>query len=441
MSVEPRNLRTRAEEQIAAEYHARRTRLPGGPAALARRDAAYAAFAAAGLPHRRVEAWKYTDLRALLRAFPPLAGDAPAGLVAEIAASDLIGGLDRARIVVVNGVYRPDFSDLRGAEALKVESVGDILAGEPGRLGALFVDEDDAMLALNAALVQGGVAVSVPAGTGLKAPLEIVHITASTEPVSVAPRTVLDIGPQAGLKVIETFLGGPPAYQVNAVTELTIGDGANVSWSRLQGEGREATHIGSLVARIGRDVSLDHLVVNAGATLSRWQARVRLTGSGTRVGFYGASMLAGREHGDLSLVVEHAAPHTVSRELFKNVVDGAGHGVFQGRIVVEPDAQKTDGKMMAQTILLSDEGEFDSKPELEIFADDVQCGHGSTTGRIDDNHLFYLLSRGVPRPEAERLLIEAFLADAIDAIGDEAIAGALKGTIGRWLARRGKEAR
>jgi Fe-S cluster assembly protein SufD len=438
MSVEPRNLRTKAEEAIAAEYHARRESLPGSKEALARRDAAFAAFVGAGLPHRRVEAWKYTDLRALLRTFPPLAGEAPAGLVDEIARTDLIGGLDRARIVIVNGLYRPDLSDLRGAEALKVESVADILASEPARLGALFANEDDAMLALNAALVQGGVAVTVPAKAELKAPVEIVHITASAGPVSVATRTLVDVGAQASLKVIETFLGGAAACQVNAVTELTIGDGAHVSWSRLQSEGRDAIHIGSLIARLARDVSFDHLIVNASAALSRWQARIRLVGSGTRVGFYGANMLSGREHGDLSLVIEHAAPHTTSRELFKNVIDGAAHGVFQGRIVVEPDAQKTDGKMMAQTILLSDDGEFDSKPELEIFADDVQCGHGSTTGRIDDNQLFYLLSRGVPRAEAERLLIEAFLADAIDAIGDEAIAGALKGTIGQWLARRGK---
>jgi Fe-S cluster assembly protein SufD len=438
MSVEPRNLRTKAEEAIAAEYHARRESLPGGRDALARRDAAFAAFVGAGLPHRRVEAWKYTDLRALLRSFPPLAGEAPRAAVAEIAGGDLLAGVDRARIVIVNGTYRPDLSDLKGAEALKVESIADILATEPARIGALFANEDDAMLALNAALVQGGVAVTVPARAEFAAPVEIVHITASAEPASVATRSIVHVGAGASLRLIETFLGGASAYQVNAVTELTIGDGAKVLWSRLQAEGREAVHIGSLVARLGRDVAFDHLIVNAGAALSRWQARVRLVESGTRVGFYGANMLSGREHGDLSLVVEHAAPHTASRELFKNVVDGAAHGVFQGRIVVEPDAQKTDGKMMTQTLLLSDEGEFDSKPELEIFADDVVCGHGSTTARIDENHLFYLLSRGVPRAEAERLLIEAFLADAIDAIGDEAIAGALKGAIGQWFAGRGK---
>ena len=157
MSVEPRNLRTKAEEAIAAEYQARRESLPGGRDALARRDAAYTAFTAVGLPHRRVEAWKYTDLRAQLRGFPPLAGEAPAAMVAEVAKGDLLAGIDRARIVVVNGTYRPDISDLAGAEALKVESVADILAREPDRLGSLFANSDDAMLALNAALVQGGV--------------------------------------------------------------------------------------------------------------------------------------------------------------------------------------------------------------------------------------------------------------------------------------------
>lgn len=440
MSVEPRNLRTKAEEQIAAEYQARRDGLPGGREALARRDAAYAAFAAMGLPHRRVEAWKYTDLRALLRAFPPLAGPAPEAKAAEIARTDLLGDLDRARIVVANGVYQPGLSDLAGTEGVTVRSVAEVLAIAPERIGSLVSDTEDAMVALNTALMQGGVVVTIAQNAKPSRPIEIVHLSAVDAPASAFVRNVVDIGVGASVRIVESFLGSVAAYHVNALTELAIGDGARVSWSRLQAEGRAAQHIGTLIARLGRDVSFDHLIVNSGAALSRWQAKVRLGAPGTRIGLYGANMLAGRDHGDLSLVVEHAAPHTTSRELFKNVIDGAGHGVFQGRIVVEPDAQKTDGKMMAQTLLLSNDGEFDSKPELEIFADDVVCGHGSTTGRIDDNHLFYLLSRGVPRAEAERLLIEAFLADAIDAIGDEAIADALKGSIGQWLARRGEGA-
>jgi Fe-S cluster assembly protein SufD len=204
-------------------------------------------------------------------------------------------------------------------------------------------------------------------------------------------------------------------------------------------EGGAAVHLASLVARLGGDASLDHLIVSAGAGLSRWQGFVSLAGRGARIAFNGANMLAGKEHGDLALVVEHAEPNSVSRELFKNVIDGQAQGAFQGRIVVKQKAQKTDARMMTQALLLSDSAEFASKPELEIFADDVQCGHGATSGRIDETMLFYLLARGIPRAAAERLLIEAFLADPIDAIGDEAIATALKGTIGGWLARRGGE--
>ena len=148
-------------------------------------------------------------------------------------------------------------------------------------------------------------------------------------------------------------------------------------------------------------------------------------------------MLSGSQHGDQTLIVRHAEGYSQSRELFKNVVDGTAEGVFQGRIVVDQDAQKTDAKMMAQALLLTETAQFSSKPELEIFADDVQCGHGSTSGRIDDTQLFYLMARGVPRAEAEQLLIEAFLDDAIDMLKDEAVAGALKGVVSAWLKKRG----
>ncbi len=186
-----------------------------------------------------------------------------------------------------------------------------------------------------------------------------------------------------------------------------------------------------------RGATLDHLAVNSGAALSRWQGFVTVAGKDARIGFSGATMLSGAEHGDSTLVLNHAEPHGVSRELFKTAIDGRANGAFQGKIIVAPGAQKTDAKMMTKALLLSDEAEFASKPELEIFADDVQCGHGATSGQIDATQLFYLLSRGIPRAEAERLLIEAFLDDAIDAIGDEAIADALKGVVSAWLAKRG----
>jgi Fe-S cluster assembly protein SufD len=151
-------------------------------------------------------------------------------------------------------------------------------------------------------------------------------------------------------------------------------------------------------------------------------------------------MIGGRQHADTTLLIDHALPGANTRVLVKNVVDDEARGVFQGKIIVEPGAQKTDAKMMSKALLLSDTAEFDAKPELEIFADDVQCGHGATSGRIDETQLFYLMARGVPQAEAERLLIEAFLDDAIDALGDEVIGTALKTTVTTWLNKRGTRA-
>jgi Fe-S cluster assembly protein SufD len=438
MSAEPRILRTKAEEELTAHFRAARADLPGSAAVLKRRDAAFALFERSGLPHRRVEAWKYTDLRALMRSAAPLAGVADPACLASLGEHDPLGGLDRARIVVANGVFRPDLSDLAGSEGVTVEALADVLAKAPERVGRLFADASDTVLALNSALMQGGVVVRVAAGAKPGRPIEIAHLAALDAAAAITSRDVIEIGANASARFLDSYRGpAAVAYQVNAVTELDLGEGATVSWSRLQAEGASALHLGSIVARLGKDAALDHLVVSAGAAVSRWQGFATVAGSGARVGFCGANMLSGRQHGDLMLVLDHAAPHSESRELFKNVVDGEAEGAFQGRIVVKPGAQKTDAKMMTQTLLLSDRAEFASKPELEIFADDVQCGHGATTGRIDESMLFYLMARGISRRDAERLLIEAFLADAVDAIGDAPIAEALKGTIGAWLARRG----
>ena len=439
MTAEPRTLRTKAEDAIAAEFRAARPALPGGQAALDRRDRAFALFERTGLPHRRIEAWKYTDLRALMRVAAPLAGDAEPAVLAGLLAADPFAALDRVIIVVVNGVYRPDLSDLAGLAGVTVESLGDVLKTAPERVGRLFADADDPMLALNTALMRGGVVLTI-AKDATPPPIEIVHLTASGEPVAVATRDVVEVGANAALRLIESHRGpADVAYQVNAAIELDIGQGARVTWVRLQAESEAAQHVTSFVARLGRDATLDHLLVNAGAALSRWQAFVT-AGQGIRVAFSGATMLSGREHADMALVLNHAEPHGKSRELYKSVVDGEAEGAFQGRIVVKQGAQKTDAKMMTQALLLSDRAQFAAKPELEIFADDVQCGHGATSGRIDATQMFYLMARGIPRREAEWLLIEAFLADAIDAIGDEAIADALKAIVAAWLAKRGTAA-
>jgi Fe-S cluster assembly protein SufD len=373
-----------------------------------------------------------------MRSAPALAGPAPAPLLAAVAEADPLAGLDRAQVVIVNGVYEAELSDLAGIEGVTVESLAHVLATSPERVGRLVDDAGDMAVALNTALMQGGALITVAGGAAPARPIEIVHLTAADAPVSVYTRTVVNVGDDAAVRFVESHRGSVDlAYQVNALTEFDLGENARVTWARLQMESEAAQHIGTFIARLGARSELDHVAVNSGAALARWQGALTLAGKNVRIGFSGATMLSGTEHGDTTLVVTHGEPNQASRELYKAAVDGRATGAFQGKIVVEQRAQKTDARMMAKALLLSDDAEFASKPELEIFADDVQCGHGATAGQISDTELFYLMSRGIPRAEAERLLIEAFLDDAIDVAGDEAIGDALKGVVSAWLARRG----
>ncbi|MBB5754644.1 Fe-S cluster assembly protein SufD [Prosthecomicrobium pneumaticum] len=431
MNAEPRILRTQAEETLAAEFQAARTRLAGGPETAARREAAFAAFQKAGLPHRRVEAWRYTDLRALMRKAAPLAepGAVPAGLPAVSA----FGG---ARLVIVDGSYRPELSDADGLDGVTIRPLADLLAADDPRVGASLAALDDPLVALNTALMTGGVAIDVAPGASVGRMIELAHVTTGAH--ATQTRNLVHVGADASLRLVETHTGPDgAAYQANGVTEAVIGDRARVVWAKLQQEGDAALHVGTLALTAGRETRFDHLVLMIGAVLSRSQQFVTLSGPEAKIGMNGATMLRGRQHADIALVVDHTEPACESRERFKAVVDGEAEAIFQGRIVVKPQAQKTDARMMTQGLLLSEGGQFSAKPELEIFADDVQCAHGATSGQIDEDLLFYLLARGIPRPEAETLLVTAFLAEAIEALGDETIAAVCEAAATRWLAARG----
>jgi len=243
------------------------------------------------------------------------------------------------------------------------------------------------------------------------------------------------------VRIIESHVGrAGSAYQANIVTEASVADRARVTWAKLQAEGDAALHIGSLAVTIGREANFDHLVLMTGAAIARAQSFVTFAGEQARAGLFGATMIGGKQHADILLSVDHAVPNGSSRERFKAVMDGRADGIFQGRIIVRPGAQKTDARMMTQGLLLSEEATFAAKPELEIFADDVQCAHGATSGEVDEDLLFYLISRGIPKAEAETLLVTAFLAEAIEGLGDEAIGEAFEKVAVDWLARRGEAA-
>ena len=436
MNAEPRILRTQAEDTLALEFAAARTRLPGSPAVAAAREAAFADFQKAGLPHRRTEPWRYTDLRALLRTVPPLVSER-----AEIAPpDDPLAGLDRARLVVVDGAFRPELSDLSGLDGVTVRPLAELLREGDDRIGRQVATLDDAMVSLNAALMTGGVAIDVPAGAKIGRAIEIAHVTSGL--LTTHARNLVTIGSDASARILETHVGpADGAYQANIVTEATVGDRSRVIWAKLQLEGSAAVHLGTFSVSIGAETEFDHLTLMTGASISRSQTFLAFAGENSRAGLFGATMVRGKQHADIALTVDHAVPNCASRELFKAVMDGRSEGVFQGRINVRPDAQKTDGRMMTQGLLLSEDASFYAKPELEIFADDVQCAHGATSGEIDEDILFYLLSRGISRPEAETLLVTAFLAEAIEGLGDEAISDAFEVIARDWLANRGQEAK
>jgi Fe-S cluster assembly protein SufD len=445
MTAEPRTIRTEAEQAIARQFEEVLTSLPGGFAVAAIRGAAFDKFRRAGLPHRRVEEWKYTDLRALMKKAAEPARR-PTETVAHRALTetpDPLDGVERFRLVLVDGHYFDALSDRKALEAVGITVAPSALAmaadgaQAANLLASPAMAANDIALALNVAFATDGVEVMVPNGAVIEKPIEIVHLSTGAEPRASTIRSAVRIGADATVKIAETFRGSPGvAHQINATTLVDAVRNSTVGYVRMQAEGDATQHLGSTVLTLGQGARFDHLTVTAGAALSRSQVFLTTGGDHTRLGIWGANMLGGRQHADTTLLIDHALGGANTRVLVKSVVDGEAQGVFQGKIVVEPDAQKTDAKMMSKALLLSETAEFDAKPELEIFADDVQCGHGATSGRIDDEQLFYLMARAVPRAEAERLLIEAFLDDAIDALNDEALGPALKRTVSAWLAAR-----
>ncbi len=447
MSAEPRMIRTEAEEAIIARFAADMNSLPGGAEVRAERRAAFERFEKTGLPTRRVEEWKYTDLRTMMRkvaaaASRPSLEDAERALKDT---ADTLPGLTRHRLVLVDGFYFGELSDHAAlADAgVRVEPVAALLARDGAEavslLGAEGKARNDIALSLNASFVTDGVSLSIPDGKMLGTPIEVLHI--STSAVSTASRSHFSIGADASVRVIESHVGPSGiAYQTNASVRIDVGSKALVAYAKLQADGDAAVHLGSTTINAGPQSEVSHLTVTAGAAVSRSQIFLATGGDHTRVSLNGAAMLKGKQHADATLVIDHALPGANTRVLYKTVVDDDARGVFQGRINVWQVAQKTDAKMMSQALLISEAAEFDSKPELEIFADDVQCGHGSTAGQIEESQLFYLMARGVPRADAEQLLIEAFLDSAIEELGDEAIGEALKIGVAGWLARRGTNA-
>ena len=433
-------MRTKAEQAFSETFETVAVKLPGGPEVADARKTAIGTFAGLGLPHRRIEEWKYTDLRSSLKqALAPAIGDATAVSAKEIdAALEALAEVDAHRIVFVNGAYRAELSASAGVRGLEVATFGQALrkAGTPVSLHATPVPGQESVIALNTAFVTDGAVVHVAKDAKIDKPLLLVFARAGREARLLTTRNLVSIGNGARATVIEAHVVLPGAAdgQANAISEVKAGAGADVTHIKLTLDGTSTSHLAGWVAELAADSTYRAFQLTAGTGLVRNHLLATFKGEGAKLDISGCFLGRGPEHIDTTLVVDHAVPGCESRELFKGVLADRARGIFQGKVIVRPGAQKSDGKQMAQALMLSEEAEFDSKPELEIYADDVVCGHGSTAAEIDEGLLFYLRSRGIPLGEARAMLIESFVREALEKIEDERLREALSAIAVRRLA-------
>ena len=440
MNAEVRQMKTAAEQQLAAEWEQAKGRLPG-PATL--RENAFRRFAAQGLPHRRVEEWKYTDLRALMRDAKPLASPPDAATLARArTAGSVLDDVTCRRIVFVDGSFAPQFSDLTALEqGLTIRPMAQALAaGDPlidAHLGTVIPVEGDPAVALNTAFMGDGALIHLAAGAAIDRPLNLVFLTAGDKPAAMFTRSLIVIEKGARAMLIESHeVAGGADYQVNAALELVVADEAHVDHVKIIGEGANALHVSTLMAKVGAHARFNDFSFIFGGAVIRNQLYLHFHGNETVAAVRGVNLLRGKQHADTTMVVDHSSVGCQSRELFKSVLDGESRGVFQGKITVRPHAQQTDAKMATHALLLSEQAEADSKPELEIFADDVQCGHGATAGDLDEELLFYLRARGIPQKEAEALLIQAFIGEAVEGVEHARLREVLMDAAVKWLRER-----
>lgn len=366
------------------------------------------------LPHRRMEEWRWTDLRQMIdKPYPPRQTvEASAGDVERLLNTSIFHGIAATRMVFVNGHYDAAHSKLANGAVVSQAEL------------------DEPVLQMNAAFATDGARIRLEGN--IDTPVELVFIATNSAPRTIATRNVIEVADDASATIIETHLG-EGSYLANSVTEIRVGHNARLDRVKAELESHEATHLAHAHVTLGRNVTFRDFTLTTGAKLNRQNGTFCFTGEFTDAKVTGAFLLAGKQHADTRLVVDHQVPNCASRELFKCVMDDHARGIFQGKVIVRPHAQKTDGKQSSHALLLSETAEFDAKPELEIYADDVACGHGATAGDLNHDHIFYLKSRGIPEAEAKALLIAAFVGEAFDTIAHDGLREALSDYAARWL--------
>lgn len=370
------------------------------------------------LPNRRDEDWKWTDLRRMITgAYAPLVVEVRAADIDRMIAASPFAKLGFKRAVFVNGAF-----DVARSQVTGVAVVHAVPA----------VQQDETVIAINAALKPAGVTLRFDSNSDV--PVELLHVTTDGLARSIATRNRVEVADGASATIIETHVGEGD-YLAAHVTEIELGAGARLDRVKVEHESAKATHLAHVVVTLGQDAVMQDFTQTSGATTNRQNGSIAFNGTGGDARIAGAYLLRSKQHADTKLVVDHKVPHCTSREVFKVVLDDHARGIFQGKVIVRPNAQKTDGKQSSHALLLSETAEFDAKPELEIYADDVVCGHGATAGDLNHDHMFYLKSRGIPEAEAKALLIAAFVGEAFDGIAHKGVREALVGFAETWLVK------
>jgi Fe-S cluster assembly protein SufD len=407
-------------------------RLPGAaiPAVRALRDAAAETLSAGGLPSRRVEAWRYTDLSPMLRA------EFREALTEVDGAVELPPARADRRAVFVDGRFRADLSELEG---LVAGSLAEVIETVAARLNTV-ASASQPMVTLNTLLFEDGLVLEVPEGVDAGR-LELLSIASGGTASTIHPRHLIRLARGARLVLLETAISAPGMRHLhNPVFEIEVAEDAKITHVRVQREAASAWHLAHLGVRVSEGGTYDGFVLNAGGRISRSETHLALLGPRAAAHLNGAQLVADGQLADTTTALDHAAPNCASRQTVKTVLAGRSRGVFQGKILVRREAQKTDGYQMNQALLLSEDAEIDSKPQLEIYADDVKCSHGATAGALDKDSLFYLRARGIPVDVARSMLVRAFLQEAVEIVEDEAARDALEEAVSGWWAQHGEAA-
>ncbi len=391
-------------------------------------------FEALGFPTQKDEAWRLTSVLPIVRtSFAPAAGGRTDGLTPEILERLTFEPWDCSHLVFVNGRYEPRLSRLRALpRGVVVMCLSEALASERGRvephLGRLVAPREQAFSLLNTAFLRDGAFLFVPGGTVLEEPIHLLFVSTAEDRATVShPRVLALVGDGGQATIVESYVGiRNDLYFTNAVTEIVAGDGAVVDHYRLQRESEEAFHVARLETEVGRDGHVASHSIALGGALVRNDVGVVLAAEGASCVLNGLYVTAGRQHVDTHTMIDHARPHGTSRELYKGVLDDASRGVFDGMIIVRPDAQKTDARQENRNLLISGDALVDSKPTLQIHADDVKCSHAATIGQLEEEALFYLRSRGIGDEAARSLLIHAFMSDIVGRIKVEPVRAGLE---------------